>query len=111
MMNPALNESIVGKVGAVAGGRGELAELNRRKHQDPQVLELQAQVAEKKRREQGQESSKTKEQLAKAQRRREIDRIKREKAAEKKERERLRAEIAKDKAERRARGGRLADPR
>ena len=52
MMNPALNESIVGKVGAVAGGRGELAELNRRKHQDPQVLELQAQVAEKKRREQ-----------------------------------------------------------
>eukprot|EP01045_Picozoa_sp_COSAG04_P040706 COSAG04_NODE_12019_length_675_cov_1.050347_1_plen_35_part_10 len=35
-MNPALNESIVGKVGAVAGGRGELAELNRRKHQDPQ---------------------------------------------------------------------------
>ena len=63
---------------------------------------------EKKRREQGQESIKTKEQLAKAQRLREIDRIKREKAAEKKERERLRAEIAKDKAERRARGGRLA---
>jgi hypothetical protein len=63
---------------------------------------------EKKRREQGQESAKTKEQLAKAQRLREIDRIKREKAAEKKERERLRAEIAKDKAERRARGGRLA---
>ena len=50
---------------------------------------------EKKRREQGQESAKTKEQLAKAQRLREIDRIKREKAAEKKERERLRAEIAK----------------
>ena len=64
---------------------------------------------EKKRREQRPRvRPRTKEQLAKAQRLREIDRIKPEKAAEKKERERLRAEIAKDKAERRARGGRLA---
>ena len=45
-----MNASVVGKIG---GGevRGELAEMNRRKQQDPQALALQAQVAEKKRRE------------------------------------------------------------
>ena len=63
---------------------------------------------EKKRREAGQKAIQTKEQLEKAKRIREIERVKREKNAEKKERERLRAEIAKDKAERRARGGKLA---
>ena len=65
-------------------------------------------VAEKKRREQGKEANVTKEQLEKAQRLREMERVKREKYDEKRERERLRAEIAKDKAERRARGGKLA---
>ncbi|KAJ8603841.1 hypothetical protein CTAYLR_000282 [Chrysophaeum taylorii] len=63
---------------------------------------------EKQRREQGHKAGETREQLEKAQRLREIDRVKREKLAEKRERERLRAEIAKDKAERRARGGKLA---
>lgn len=63
---------------------------------------------EKRRREAGKTMGQTREELAKAQRVREVERMKREKEAEKKERERLRAEIAKDKAERRARGGRLA---
>lgn len=72
------------------------------------VEKVQDVEGEKKRREAGQKAVQTKEQLAKNQRLREIDRVKREKLAEKRERERLRAEIAKDKAERRARGGKLA---
>merc|ERR1719271_493543 len=72
------------------------------------VEKVQDIEGEKKRREAGQKAVQTKEQLAKNQRLREIDRVKREKLAEKRERERLRAEIAKDKAERLARGGKLA---
>ena len=63
---------------------------------------------EKKRRETGATSIKTKEELERAKRTHELQKAKREKEFEKRERERLRAEIAKDKAERRARGGKLA---
>lgn len=63
---------------------------------------------EKRRRQQGKETIKTKEEMEKQRRKLELERMKREKDAEKRERERLRAEIAKDKAERRARGGTLA---
>ena len=80
----------------------------KRRAEREEVEKVQDVDAEKKRREQGQESIKTKEQLEKVKRLREIDSIKREKDAKKSERERLRAEIAKDKAERRARGGKLA---
>ena len=93
--------------------KAKLAELKAlaaaRRAEREEVEKVEDKGREKKRREDGQKSIQTKEEMAKAARLREIDRVKREKLAEKKERERLRAEIAKDKAERRARGGKLAD--
>lgn len=87
----------------------ELKELAAKRRAEREGIEKVEDVEhEKKRRQDGAKSQETKEQLEKAQRTREIDRVKKEKLDEKRERERLRAEIAKDKAERRARGGKLA---
>jgi hypothetical protein len=64
-------------------------------------------VAEKQRREMGQQMVKTKEELARAEMKRSADAKKREKASAKTERERIRAEIAADKLERQANGGKM----
>lgn len=63
---------------------------------------------EKSRRFMGKEMAKTKEEMEKLARQREIDLRKKEKLDAERERQRLREEIAKDKAERKARGGKLA---